>query len=89
MLKTLKTQQASGLDLRGVFASAWLVSRDHLLFSGVSSKQENGKVFRVSNVIRFRVDRRDHSSIVTCEATHPALHGQRKQTQYVLDVQCK
>ncbi|KAJ7304026.1 hypothetical protein JRQ81_011545 [Phrynocephalus forsythii] len=49
--------------------------------------KENGKVFSITNVVRFRVERKDHSSIVMCEATHPALRGQRKQTQYVLDVQ--
>ncbi|KAG8143463.1 hypothetical protein E2320_000689 [Naja naja] len=51
------------------------------------NKQENGKVFSITSMVRFRVDRKDHSSIVTCEAIHPALRGQRKQTQYVLDVQ--
>ncbi|XP_062469891.1 cell adhesion molecule 4-like, partial [Pezoporus occidentalis] len=34
------------------------------------------------------VERRDHGAIVTCEASHPALaRGQRRQTQYMLDVQ--
>lgn len=56
---------------------------------GIGSKQENGKVFSITNVVRFRVERRDHGSVVTCEATHPTLRGQRKETQYVLDVQCK
>ncbi|XP_077192900.1 cell adhesion molecule 4 [Paroedura picta] len=61
--------------------------RDRALIPGISSKQENGKVFSITNVLRFRVERKDHGSIVTCEATHPALRGQQKQTQYVLDVQ--
>ncbi|XP_014813348.1 PREDICTED: cell adhesion molecule 4-like, partial [Calidris pugnax] len=46
-----------------------------------------GKVFRQRNVLRLRVERRDHGAIVTCEATSPALpRGQRRQTQYMLDV---
>uniref|UniRef100_A0A8C6VM36 Cell adhesion molecule 4 n=1 Tax=Naja naja TaxID=35670 RepID=A0A8C6VM36_NAJNA len=61
--------------------------RDRKEIKGTSSKQENGKVFSITSMVRFRVDRKDHSSIVTCEAIHPALRGQRKQTQYVLDVQ--
>ncbi|KAL8219624.1 UNVERIFIED_CONTAM: Cell adhesion molecule 4 [Gekko kuhli] len=61
--------------------------RERTLIPGISSKQENGKVFSITNVLRFRVERKDHGSIVTCEATHPALRGQQKQTQYVLDVQ--
>ncbi|XP_054855385.1 cell adhesion molecule 4 [Eublepharis macularius] len=63
----------------------WL--RDRKVLTGISSKQENGKVFSITDVLRFQVDRKDHGSIVTCEATHPALRGQQKQTQYVLDVQ--
>ncbi|KAL7975757.1 hypothetical protein Chor_010740 [Crotalus horridus] len=61
--------------------------RDRKEIKGTSSKQENGKVFSITSMVRFWVDRKDHSSIVTCEAIHPALRGQRKQTQYVLDVQ--
>ncbi|XP_044290736.1 cell adhesion molecule 4 isoform X1 [Varanus komodoensis] len=62
--------------------------RDRRELKGIrSTKEENGKVFSITSVVRFRVERKDHSGIVTCEATHPALHGQRKQTQYVLDVQ--
>ncbi|XP_062996410.1 cell adhesion molecule 4 [Elgaria multicarinata webbii] len=64
----------------------WYRERRELKGIG-SSKQENGKVFSITSMVRFRVERKDHSCIVTCEATHPALHGQRKQTQYVLDVQ--
>lgn len=61
--------------------------RDRRELKGISSKQENGKTFSVTNTVRFPVDRKDNSGIVTCEATHPALRGQKKQTQYVLDVQ--
>ena len=46
-------------------------------------------MFSLRSVVRFRVERRDHGTIVTCEATHPALGGQRRQTQYMLDVQCE
>ncbi|KAM9167091.1 LOW QUALITY PROTEIN: cell adhesion molecule 4-like, partial [Mergus octosetaceus] len=52
-----------------------------------SSSREPGKVFRQRSVLRLRVERRDHGAILTCEATHPALRGQRRQTQYMLDVQ--
>ncbi|XP_069496988.1 cell adhesion molecule 4 isoform X1 [Ambystoma mexicanum] len=61
--------------------------RDRRELRGISSKQENGKTFSITNTVRFPVDRKDNSGIVTCEATHPALRGQKKQTQYVLDVQ--
>uniref|UniRef100_A0A8C3HLQ9 Cell adhesion molecule 4 n=1 Tax=Chrysemys picta bellii TaxID=8478 RepID=A0A8C3HLQ9_CHRPI len=61
--------------------------RDRRELRGLSTREQLGKVFRVSTSVRLRVERRDHGAIVTCEATHPALRGQRKQTQYVLDVQ--
>ncbi|XP_053307366.1 cell adhesion molecule 4 [Spea bombifrons] len=61
--------------------------RDRRELRGFTSKQENGKTFSLTNTIRFPVERRDNGEIVTCEASHPALKGQKKQTQYVLDVQ--
>ncbi|XP_068785569.1 cell adhesion molecule 4 [Struthio camelus] len=61
--------------------------RDRRELKGVSSREQLGKVFSLRNVVRFRVERKDHGAIVTCEATHPALRGQRRQTQYMLDVQ--
>ena len=58
--------------------------------AGVTSGQENGKVWSVASTVRFRVDRKDDGGIVTCEAQNQALpSGHSKQTQYVLDVQCK
>lgn len=58
--------------------------------AGVSSSQENGKVWSVASTVRFRVDRKDDGGIVICEAQNQALpSGHSKQTQYVLDVQCK
>ncbi|XP_074023974.1 cell adhesion molecule 4, partial [Numenius arquata] len=64
----------------------WL--RDRRELPGSSSREQQGKVFRQRNVLRLRVERRDHGAIVTCEATNPALpRGQRRQTQYMLDVQ--
>lgn len=58
--------------------------------AGVSSGQENGKVWSVASTVRFRVDRKDDGGIVICEAQNQALpSGHSKQTQYVLDVQCK
>lgn len=57
---------------------------------GVSSGQENGKVWSVASTVRFRVDRKDDGGIIICEAQNQALpSGHSKQTQYVLDVQCK
>ncbi|KAG8433794.1 hypothetical protein GDO86_012239 [Hymenochirus boettgeri] len=64
--------------------------RQTLFFNGtrgITSKQENIKTFSITNSIRIPVDRKDNGEIVTCEASHPALKGQKKQTQYVLDVQ--
>ncbi|XP_029432983.1 LOW QUALITY PROTEIN: cell adhesion molecule 4 [Rhinatrema bivittatum] len=61
--------------------------RDRRELKGIGSKQEKGKTFSVNNTVKFSVDRKDNGAIVTCEATHPALRGQKKQTQYVLDVQ--
>lgn len=56
----------------------------------MSSSQENGKVWSVASTVRFRVDRKDDGGIVICEAQNQALpSGHSKQTQYVLDVQCK
>lgn len=60
------------------------------VLAGVSSSQENGKVWSVASTVRFRVDRKDDGGIVICEAQNQALpSGHSKQTQYVLDVQCK
>ncbi|KAM4703431.1 cell adhesion molecule 4 [Rhinophrynus dorsalis] len=61
--------------------------RDRKELKGFPSKQENIKTFSVTNTIRFPVDRKDNGEIITCEASHPALKGQKKQTQYVLNVQ--
>ncbi|KAM9299159.1 cell adhesion molecule 4 [Gastrophryne carolinensis] len=61
--------------------------RDRRELKGVTSKQENIKTVSVTNTIQFSVERRDNGEIITCEASHPALKGQKKQTQYVLDVQ--
>lgn len=61
--------------------------RDRRELKGSSSREQRGKVFRQRSVLRLRVERRDHGAILTCEATHPALRGQRRQTQYMLDVQ--
>ncbi|XP_068098091.1 cell adhesion molecule 4 isoform X2 [Hyperolius riggenbachi] len=61
--------------------------RDRRELKGVTSKQENIKTFSITNTIQFPVERRDNGEIVTCEASHAALKGQKKQTQYVLDVQ--
>lgn len=64
--------------------------RDRKELKGVSSSQENGKVWSVASTVRFRVDRKDDGGIIICEAQNQALpSGHSKQTQYVLDVQCK
>lgn len=47
-------------------------------------------MWSVASTVRFRVDRKDDGDIVICEAQNQALpSGHSKQTQYVLDVQCK
>ncbi|NXO00354.1 CADM4 protein, partial [Rhinopomastus cyanomelas] len=62
--------------------------RGHTELTGSSSRQQDGKVFRQRSLLRLRVEQRDHGAVVTCEATHPALpRGQRRLTQYMLDVQ--
>nr|XP_024643144.1 cell adhesion molecule 4 [Macaca nemestrina] len=62
--------------------------RDRKELKGVSSSQENGKVWSVASTVRFRVDRKDDGGIIICEAQNQALpSGHSKQTQYVLDVQ--
>ncbi|CAN8178577.1 unnamed protein product, partial [Coccothraustes coccothraustes] len=62
--------------------------RDRRELPGRSSHRQEGKVFWQRSVLHLRPERRDHGAIVTCEATHPALgRGQRRQTQYQLDVQ--
>lgn len=61
--------------------------RDRNEIHGSTHREAHGKVFSLRSVVRLRVERRDHGAIITCEATHPALRGQRRQTQYMLDVQ--
>ncbi|XP_032940400.1 cell adhesion molecule 4 [Catharus ustulatus] len=62
--------------------------RDRRELPGASSHLQHGKVFSQSSVLRLPVERRDHGAVVTCEASHPALgRGQRRLTQYQLDVQ--
>ncbi|XP_041335631.1 cell adhesion molecule 4-like, partial [Pyrgilauda ruficollis] len=64
--------------------------RDRRELPGRSSLRQDGKVFWQRSVLRLRPERRDHGAIVTCEATNPALgRGQRRLTQYQLDVQCE
>ncbi|MBN3289744.1 CADM4 protein, partial [Polypterus senegalus] len=53
---------------------------------GVTSQQENDKTVSISNTIRFQVDRKDDKAIVSCEATHPALRGQKRVNNYALNV---
>ncbi|MGH0180157.1 UNVERIFIED_CONTAM: hypothetical protein FKN15_003653 [Acipenser sinensis] len=60
--------------------------RDRREIPGVTSQQDNDKTVSVSNTIRLAVSRRDDGALVTCEATHPALRGQRKITQHALNV---
>ncbi|XP_064425549.1 cell adhesion molecule 4 [Latimeria chalumnae] len=60
--------------------------RDRKEIIGMSRQQENVKTFSVMNTIKLPVTRKDDESIVTCEATHPALERQKKQTQYALNV---
>uniref|UniRef100_A0A8C3QIZ7 Cell adhesion molecule 4 n=1 Tax=Cyanoderma ruficeps TaxID=181631 RepID=A0A8C3QIZ7_9PASS len=64
--------------------------RDRRELPGAVTQGQVGKVFWQRSELRLPVERRDHGAIVTCEATHPALaRGQRRQTQYQLDVQCE
>lgn len=57
--------------------------------SGVVSQQENGKTVSVSNTIRLPVERKDNGAALSCEASHPALVGQKRVRHYRLDVHCE
>lgn len=56
---------------------------------GVVSQQENGKTVSVSSTIRLPVERKDNGAAVSCEASHPALGGQKRVRHYRLDVYCE
>lgn len=56
---------------------------------GVVSQQENGKTVSVSSTIRLSVERKDNGAAVSCEASHPALGGQKRVRHYRLDVHCE
>ncbi|XP_051576268.1 cell adhesion molecule 4-like isoform X4 [Myxocyprinus asiaticus] len=63
--------------------------RQTLFFNGtrgVISQQENGKTVSVSNTIRIPVERKDNGAAMSCEASHPALVGQKRVRHYSLDV---
>ncbi|KAM9310756.1 cell adhesion molecule 4 isoform 3-T3 [Pholidichthys leucotaenia] len=53
---------------------------------GVVSQQDNGKTFSVSSTIRIPVERKDNGAALSCEASHPALSGQKRIRHYRLDV---
>ncbi|KAM3872806.1 cell adhesion molecule 4 [Diretmus argenteus] len=53
---------------------------------GVVSQQDNGKTFSVSSTIRIPVERKDNGAAMSCEASHPALGGQKRILRYRLDV---
>uniref|UniRef100_A0A4W5LFT8 Cell adhesion molecule 4 n=1 Tax=Hucho hucho TaxID=62062 RepID=A0A4W5LFT8_9TELE len=60
--------------------------RDRREIPGVVSQQENGKTVSVSSTIRLHVERKDNGAVVSCEASHPALGGQKRVHHYRLDV---
>ncbi|KAM9489030.1 cell adhesion molecule 4 isoform 2-T2 [Clarias gariepinus] len=60
--------------------------RDRREIPGVVSQQENGKTVSVSNSIRLPVERKDNGAALSCEASHPALVGQKRVRHYRLDV---
>nr|XP_055065962.1 cell adhesion molecule 4 isoform X3 [Misgurnus anguillicaudatus] len=60
--------------------------RDRREIPGVISQQENGKTMSVSNTIRIPVERKDNGAALSCEASHPALRGQKRVRHYSLDV---
>uniref|UniRef100_A0AAZ3P8D8 Ig-like domain-containing protein n=1 Tax=Oncorhynchus tshawytscha TaxID=74940 RepID=A0AAZ3P8D8_ONCTS len=60
--------------------------RDRREIPGVVSQQENGKTVSVSSTIRLPVERKDNGAAVSCEASHPALGGQKRVRHYRLDV---
>ncbi|XP_066539436.1 cell adhesion molecule 4 isoform X4 [Hoplias malabaricus] len=60
--------------------------RERREIAGVVSQQENGKTVSVSNTIRLPVERKDNGAALSCEASHPALVGQKRVRHYRLDV---
>ncbi|XP_045070356.1 cell adhesion molecule 4 isoform X2 [Coregonus clupeaformis] len=60
--------------------------RDRREIPGVVSQQENGKTVSVSSTIRLPVERKDNGAAVSCEASHPALGGQKRVRHYRLDI---
>ncbi|KAI5105824.1 cell adhesion molecule 4 isoform X2 [Silurus meridionalis] len=60
--------------------------RDRREIPGVVSQQENGKTVSISNTIRLPVERKDNGAALSCEASHPALVGQKRVRHYRLDV---
>ncbi|KAJ8005274.1 hypothetical protein DPEC_G00144930 [Dallia pectoralis] len=62
----------------------WMRERREI--PGVVSQQDNGKTVSVSNTIRLPVERKDNGAAVSCEASHPALGGQKRIRHYRLDV---
>uniref|UniRef100_A0A3P8Z0L6 Ig-like domain-containing protein n=1 Tax=Esox lucius TaxID=8010 RepID=A0A3P8Z0L6_ESOLU len=60
--------------------------RDRREIPGVVSQQDNGKTVSVSNTIRLPVERKDNGAAISCEASHPALGGQKRIRHYRLDV---
>ncbi|XP_059363775.1 cell adhesion molecule 4-like isoform X3 [Carassius carassius] len=60
--------------------------RDRREIAGVISQQENGKTVSVSNTIRIPVERKDNGAALSCEASHPALVGQKRVRHFSLDV---
>ncbi|XP_072409663.1 cell adhesion molecule 4 isoform X1 [Chiloscyllium punctatum] len=54
--------------------------------AGVSSQQQTGKIFEITSVVNFTVDRKDNGDIVTCEANVPSMKGMKNRIDFPLNV---
>uniref|UniRef100_UPI00398F0607 cell adhesion molecule 4 isoform X2 n=1 Tax=Pristiophorus japonicus TaxID=55135 RepID=UPI00398F0607 len=60
--------------------------RDNKLIQGDSSQVQTGKIFTITSVVRFPVERKDDTAIVTCEADLPSVKGQKHRIDFPLSV---
>ncbi|XP_051901475.1 cell adhesion molecule 4 isoform X4 [Pristis pectinata] len=60
--------------------------RDKKKLQGVTTQEQQGKIFTVTSVVKIPVVRKDDGTIVTCEADLPGVKGQKRRTEFPLSV---
>lgn len=60
--------------------------RDKKQIQGTSSQVQSGKIFEITSVVRFPVERKDDGTMVTCEADLPSVKGQKRRMEFPLSV---